>query len=173
MAISDLMENFLDDMRRSVELASEKGSSTCLTAMPLKEHGFSLHKLRAFHDALALRYGWTPDRLPSKCDCGVSFSVAHALSCAKGGFPPIRHNEIRDLTATILTEVCNDVCIEPDLQPITDEVLRGATANTQTGVRLDIAANGFWGGTFERTYFDVWIFNLHAPSNKIMIHRLT
>ena len=82
MAVRDLMENFSDDMRRSVELALERGSSTWLTAMPLKEHGFCLHK-KAFHDALALRYGWTPDRLPSKCDCGVSFSVEHTLSVLK------------------------------------------------------------------------------------------
>ena len=34
----------------------------------LTEHGFTLHK-SAFHDALALRYGWTPSRLPSKCEC--------------------------------------------------------------------------------------------------------
>ena len=39
------------------------------------------------------------------------------------GFPSIRHNEIRDLTANLLTEVCNDVCIEPDLQPLSGEVL--------------------------------------------------
>ena len=97
---------------------------------------------------------------------GAPFSIEHALSCAKGGFPSIRHNEIRDLTATLLTEVCNDVCVEPALQPITDEVLSGATANSQAGARLDIAANGFWGGTFERTYFDVRIFNPHAPSNR-------
>ena len=156
-----------DDMRRSVQLASEKGSSTWLTARrrPLKEYGFTLHK-GAFRDALALRYDWTPDHLPSKCDCGAPFSIEHALSCAKGGFPSIRHNEIRDLTATLLTEVCNDVCVEPALQPVTDEVLRGATANSQAGARLDIAANGFWGGTFERTYFDVRIFNPHAPSNR-------
>ncbi len=38
---------------RSVELAKEKGSSSWLTALPLEEHGFSLHK-GAFHDALAL-----------------------------------------------------------------------------------------------------------------------
>ncbi len=47
-----------------------------------------------------------------------------------------------DLTATLLTEVCNDVCIEPNLQPITEETFRGATANTQEGARLDISANG-------------------------------
>ncbi len=71
--------------------------------------------------------------LPTNCDCGKAFSTEHALSCAKGGFPTIRHNEIRDLTADLLTEVCNDVRIEPDLQPITEETLRHATANTQEG----------------------------------------
>ena len=127
-----------------MNLAKEKGSSSWLTALPLTEYGFTLHK-GAFHDALALRYGWTPDRLPSKCACGASFSVEHTLSCAKGGFPLIRHNEIRDLTATLLTEVCNDVCTEPELQPVTDEELIGATANSQAGAQLDIAANGVWG----------------------------
>ena len=89
-----------------------------------------------------------------------------ALSCAKGGFPSIRHNEIRDLTATLLTEVCNDVCIEPELQPVTDEELTGSTVNSQAGARLDIAAHGVWGSTFERTFFDVRVFNPHAPSNR-------
>ena len=98
------------------------------------------------------------------------FSVEHALSCAKGGFPSIRHNEIRDLTATLLTEVCHDVCIEPELQPVTNEVLTGSTANSQAGARLDIAANGVWGGTFEKTYFDVRVFNPHAPQTGIPIH---
>ena len=78
----------------------------------------------------------------------------------------IRHNEIRDLTANLLSEVCNNVCIEPHLQPITGECLSGATANTQNGARLDIAANGLWGGRTERTYFDVRVFNHHAPSNR-------
>ena len=88
------------------------------------------------------------------------------MSCAKGGFPSIRHNEIRDLTASLLTEVCHDVCTKPELQPVTSETLRGASANCQDGARLDIAANGFWGGTFEKTYFDVRVFNPFAPSNR-------
>ena len=53
---------------------------------------------------------------PSTCACGTKFSIEHALSCPKGGFPSIQHNEIRDLTADLLTEVCSHVCIEPDLQ---------------------------------------------------------
>ena len=115
---------------------------------------------------MALRYGWTPSQIPSKCDCGNSFSVEHALSCARGGFPSIRHNEIRDLTAALLTEVCHDVCIEPELRPISEEALSGSTSNAQVGARLDIAANGVWGGTFERTFFDVRVFNPYAPSNR-------
>ena len=49
---------------------------------------------------------------------------------------------------------------------MTDEELTRSTANSQAGARLDIAANGVWGGTFERTYFDVRVFNPHAPSNR-------
>ena len=46
------------------------------------------------------------------------------------------------------------------------EALTGATANHQDGARLDIAASGFWGGTYERTLLDVRVFNPHAPSNR-------
>ena len=166
--INDLYSQLPDSLQRAVDLAKEKGASAWLTVLPLTDHGFALHK-SAFHDALALRYGWIPSKLPSKCDCGNSFSVEHALSCARGGFPTIRHNEIRDLTANLLTEVCNDVCIEPDLQAVTTEHLTGATANSQDGARLDISANGVWGGRFEKTYFDVRVFNPHAPSNKNMV----
>ena len=151
--------------QKTVVQAKEKGASTWLTVLPLRDHGFTLRKA-AFHDALALRYGWTPSNLPSKCDCDNTFTVEHALSCRKGGFPTLRHNEIRDLTVNLLTEACSEVCIEPNLQPVTPEQLSGATANTQDGARLDVSANGVWGGRHEKTYFDVRVFNPHAPSNR-------
>ena len=44
---------------------------------------------------------------------------------------------------------------------MTDEELTGSTANSQAG---DIAAKGVWGGTFERAYFDVRVFNPHASN---------
>ena len=91
----------------------------------------------------------------------MKFSIEHALSCPKGA---IRHNEIKDLTANLLTEVYNDVSIE--LEPIDGEVFIAASSYSQDGARLDIAANGFWGGQFERTFFDVRVFNPHAPSNR-------
>ena len=87
----DLYSQLSDSLQRAVNLAKEKGASTWLTVLPLTDHGFALHK-SAFHDTLALRYGWTPSKLPSKCDCGNSFTVEHALSCARGGIPTIRHN---------------------------------------------------------------------------------
>ena len=157
-AARDLLELLPDNLQRSVKLASEKGSFTWLTVLPLSEHGFALHKGAFWHYDMA---GHQTDFLRN-----ASAVPLFLLSCAKGGFPSIRHNEIRDLTATLLTEVCNDVCIEPELQPATDEELTRSTANSQAGARLDIAANGVWGGTFERTYFDVRVFNPHAPSNR-------
>ena len=152
---------------RAIELAEEKGASSWLTAIPLREYGFNLHK-SAFRDAIALRYGWTPVDLPTSCVCGSRFSVEHALSCPRGAFPIIRHNEIRDLTASVLTEVCHDVRVEPDLQPITHETMYAATANTSDGARLDIAMNGFWGGRFEKSFVDVRVFNPYAPANRTL-----
>ena len=98
---------------------------------------------------------------------GVPIVAAdRALSCPKGGFPILRHNEVRDLTANIMDEVCHDVCIEPSLQPLTGETLSGASAKVEDGARLDIAASGFWGGRHDRAFFDVRVFNPHATSNQ-------
>ena len=69
-----------------MEVASEKGASTWLTVLPLKCHGFFLHK-GAFRDALCLRYGWTPSYLPSHCTCGDEFTAEDSLQCKCGGFP--------------------------------------------------------------------------------------
>ncbi len=149
----------------SIELACERGASSWLTTLPIAEFGFTLHK-GAFRDAIALRYGWPLDRVPPSCECGTAFSVEHALSCPSGGFTILRHNEIRDLTANLLTEVCHQVSTEPDLQPVTSETFTKKSTNTQDGARLDIAMNGFWGGRHERTFCDVRVFNPHATSNR-------
>ena len=148
-----------------MDLAQEKGASSWLTSLPLEEFGLTLHK-GAFRDAIALRYGWQPLHTPTSCACGTNFSVEHALSCPMGGFPTIQHNEVRDLTAKLMTEVCHNACTEPTLQPITGEVLSGASAIIEDGARLDVAASGFWGGRFEHAFFDVRVFNPHAPSNR-------
>ena len=164
-AADQLKEALPQPLKKSMQLAQEKGSSSWLTSLPIEEFVFALHK-RAFQDTLALRYNWTPLQSPPTCGCGTKFSIEHALSCPKEGFPSIRHNEIRDLTANLLSEVCSDIQIEPDLQPLTGEILNSATSNYQDGARLDIAGNGFWGGRYQRTYFDVRVFNPYAMSNR-------
>ena len=46
--------------------------------------------------------------------------------------------------ANLLTKVCNDVCNEPELQPIDGETLSGTSTYTQDGAKLDMATNCFW-----------------------------
>ena len=149
-----------------MSLASEKGSSSWLSTLPIAEHRFALHK-SAFQDALCLRYGWHPSNLPTQCSCGKHFSVEHALSCSNGGFPFIRHNELRDITAERMSEVCHNVGIEPHLQPVTDERLLHCTANREDGAWLDITADSFGGNDRQRGFFDIRVFNPLARSYQI------
>ena len=86
-------------------LAQEKEASNWLTALPVENHGFSLHK-GAFRDVVHIQYGWELSQVPSPCICGSAFSTDHAIICPHGGFPTILHNEVRDLTAKLLDEVC-------------------------------------------------------------------
>ena len=148
---------------KSMSLASEKGASTWLSTLPIEEHGFALHK-GGFQDALCLRYGWQPTLLPFQCVCGKKFSVEHALNCPRGGFPSVRHNEVRDITADLLTEVCHGVGTEPHLQPVTEEQFTHRTANREEGARLDIVAENFWSRDRQRSFFDVRVFNPLSPT---------
>ena len=55
------------------------------------------------------------------------------------------HNEVRDMTASLLTEVCHGVSTEPHLQPLTGEAMPHRSANVEDGARLDVAVQFFWG----------------------------
>ena len=153
------------DFQRVVMLAAEKGASSWLTCRPIKRHGFTLTK-GEFRDGIHLRYNWLPQRLPSSCSCGSEFSVSHALSCPTGGFPTLRHNEVRDVTASLLKRVANNVTVEPHLQQVTGEQFCLRSTIKEDQARLDVAASGIWGGRFERTFIDIRVFNPHAHSNR-------
>ncbi|KAL5467464.1 hypothetical protein EMCRGX_G031690 [Ephydatia muelleri] len=122
---------------RSMDLNSEKGASSWLSVLPISDHGFALHK-GAFHDAMCLRYNWHPPHLPSHCVCGSSFNTDHALTCPTGGFPSVHHNDLRDFTANLLSEICSNVCIEPPLQALTGELLSHDTSTSEDGACLDV-----------------------------------
>ena len=160
-----LLQQLDPDIQYAVNLASEKGASSWLTSKPLAVFGFKLHK-GAFRDSLCLQYGWTPDHLPTTCACRKSFTTTHALSCSLGGYPSLRHNEIREITAHLLREVAHDVAVEPHLQPLSGEHFPLRSTITDDNARLDIAVSGLYGGRFERTFLDVRVFNPFAPSNQ-------
>ena len=109
-----------------------------------------------------LRYNIPLKRLPPYCVCGSKFTIDHALSCPKGGFVTIRHNEVRDLTAELLTKCCKDVAVEPVLQPLTGEVLPPSSI-TSDEARVDVAARGFW-VKGQVAYLDVKVFNPTAKT---------
>ena len=140
-----------------------KGASNQFTTLTLNEHGFALHKSN-FEDTLALCYGWPLLCTPTLCACVASFSVDHVLYCPKGGLPSLCHNEIRDLTATLLQR-CAPRCTEPELQPVHNhDEFHLSISNTQKGARLDIAMNGF-GVVILRNVLFMFVVNLPAPSN--------
>ena len=98
--------------QRAVDLACEKGGSSWLTAILLKDMNFDLSKWE-FLDVLRLHYDWPILDSPSVCVCGCSFTVDHAMICQRGGLIIQRHNEMRDLERELLNMVCYDIAIEP------------------------------------------------------------
>ena len=118
-AADALVSELRSDLCHAVLLGQEKGASSWLRSPPARKHGVALLKL-AFHDALALHHSWIPKDFLVKCIFGKHFMVEHTLSCNRGGFPRLRHNKIRDTTASLLTEVCSNVPVEPALQELND-----------------------------------------------------
>ena len=55
----------------------------------------------------------------------------------------MRHNEVRNTTATLRSEICHGVTPEPHLQPLSGESLSYCSATTEDGFHLDIAIYGF------------------------------
>ena len=117
------MISFLLNFGPQLNLPVKRGLLTgFLNCLPLRSHGFALHK-STFHDGLLLRYHWTPLACPTSCACGHDFTIDHCISYPKGDFPSLRHNEVCDLTAQMMSEVCNNVSVEPHLQPLSGEAL--------------------------------------------------
>ena len=162
LKLDSLLPKMNEEKKRANDLAQLKGASAWLTSLPIKDEGFVLNK-REFFDAVAMRYRWDMKRLPLNCSCGKQFTMDHAMQCPLGGYVIRRHDQIRDLFASLINDVANDVRIEPSLQPLTGEILnRGA--NRENDARLDVAARGFW-QRCEMAFFDIRVFNPFAKSH--------
>ena len=130
--------------------------------MPINEFGFHLSK-HDFRDALARRYGWRLCDVPAVFTCDKAFTPTHAMCCATGGCPTIRHNEVRDMMADFITEVCSDIAVEPLLAPHSGERFTAASTNTAPDTRANIQAHGFW-SQVESVFFDIRVFHPDAAS---------
>ena len=114
-----------------------------LTIIPLMEHNFHLDKTM-FWDSIRIYYDIPLKYLPSRCVCDQNFNLEHTLSCKKGGFIILRHNELRDFTTKQLSEVWHDVRLEPQLKPLASKIYHYSTLNTIEDARVDESAWGFW-----------------------------
>ena len=79
----DVLQEASEEMQRAVKLSQEKGSSSWLSIIPLKEIGLTLNK-KEFHDAVSLQYDWEINDIASKCVFGEQFDVNHRMICMKG-----------------------------------------------------------------------------------------
>ena len=118
-----------------------------------------------FQDALAIRYNLTVKNMPSRCPCGQSFDVTHALNCHLGGFINARHDIIRDFEFDLLKTVVHDVEKEPTLQPVVNKQGYKKTAKLEDDARLDIRARSFWRNG-QNAFFDVRITNANSASQQ-------
>ena len=76
----------------------------------------------------------------------------------------MRHNQIRDLEASLLQEFCKDVKTEPKLIPLSGGSFRLKSTNTRQDARLDISDRGVW-NTMEKTFYVVRVFHDGNTSN--------
>ena len=172
--IDTIVEAQTETMKRTLDHLSEPGASSWLGALPLRSQGLNLTK-GEFHDALAIRYDLPVKNLPSKCPCGQTFSVTHALNCHLGGFINARHDIIRDFEFDMLKTVTHDVEKEPGLQPVVNKQGYKKTAKLEDDARLDIRARSFW-RTGQNAFFDVRVTNADSAcqqnsSLKVVLQR--
>ena len=143
-----------------MDLLCEKGAGAMFSALPIQLIDNVFDK-QSFRDAICMRYNWNFPNTPRHCACGAKHSTDHILMCKKGGYVSMRHDNLRNLEASFLREVCKDVKVEPVLQPIGEaETL---SSNRAEKARLDVSAIGVW-GVMERTFFDVRVMHINSPS---------
>ena len=159
--VLNTLQNRLNENRlRLNSINREKGVSSWLTSYPISDHGFHLTK-QQFWDSLRLRYSGVLLNIPSTCCCSAKMDAQHAMSCKRGEFVTIRYNDLRDLTANVLSNLRNDVDIESKLLPVTGENFSNRTTNTRTEPRLDIKSRRFW-VRVQQAFFDIRVFDSNA-----------
>ncbi|KAG0720642.1 hypothetical protein GWK47_048108 [Chionoecetes opilio] len=151
------------DTVRKIHIAQETGASNWLTSLPIRAKGFNLNK-QEFVDAVCSEVRLASEGLPNTC--GVDPPTAQTThDVQKGDSCVSRHDEVRDLTASMLKEVCHDVSTEPTLLPLDGELLRTGQPIPPLRLRVDICARGFW-TRGQRTFLGHRVFDPMAASHR-------
>ena len=78
----------------------------------------------------------------------------------------MRHDEIRDTFANLMSVLCYDVEIEPKLQSLQGESCVINSTTTNEDAQPDVKTNGIWDSRFSQTFFDVKVFNPRAKNSQ-------
>ena len=158
--LQELRKNMSQHQQRLNDINQEPGASSWISTMQLETEGYVLNK-QLFWDLVRIRYGWELNKLPENVHVAPILIYNMRFHVKKGGFISIRHNQVRNITASLLNETCKDVRIEPTLQKLTGENLQARTANVSDEARLDVSARGFWNAG-QTAFFDIRVFNPNA-----------
>jgi len=67
-------------------------------------------------------------------------------------------SHLRNITCNLLSEVCNDVAVEPVLHHLSGEDFASPSSSVSDEARVDVKARGFWQAN-QIAFFDVRVFN--------------
>ena len=157
LLLEEIMNTFDERKGRAMKRVIDGKCSGWLNVMPVASYNFDLSG-QIFRDALALRYNRPIVALPASCDgCGAVTSVAHALSCRKGGLVIRRHNEVRDALGELMAMAFgNCVVREPVVREADPE-------NDVEGLVADLATRGLWQSQSE-ALLDIRVIDTDAAS---------
>ena len=118
----------------------------------------------AFRDALALHYGWRPSNMAMTCVCDKSNDVQQPFSCRVGGLPIHRHNDIGDLSTSLISEVCTNTEIEPALHaaPYWGKA-RHADEVQMSKMKPDLTFVAEAFGNLVKMHFSIYIYGYSIP----------
>jgi len=84
-----------------IEINSQNGANTTLTAFAAAQFGLTLNR-QEFRDMLFVRFALEIPDLPSHCACGKQNNLQHASACRKGGFRIRQHNKAVNVWASLI-----------------------------------------------------------------------
>ena len=116
----------------------DKGASSLLNAMPLKDEGLALNK-QELRDSLRMTFNLPLHDLSSFCACGDRLSINHALTCKRG----VSWRQGMMESAICSFRYLQKLETEPHLLQLVNERFNLRSANTSPEARLDMKADGF------------------------------